>query len=116
MRFVNDQIIPSTPTTGTTPVPSSPIDASYLISCSAQIVSTSGSNAGAFKLQASNDHPIPGIPPLNWFDIPGATATVSAGALAAIAKTDICYTWLRAVWTPTAGAGNITATLQAIGY
>jgi hypothetical protein len=82
--------------------------------------SFSAANSGTLKLQASNDVP-PGSPayaftPTNWVDVPGATSTIAGVTSALIPTTEFSYYWLRLVWTPTAGAGTITAQLNALGF
>ncbi len=65
-----------------------------------------GTPTGTFKLQASNDPVLKGFP-INWSDIPNATASVAAAGTFLIPKFDIAYQWVRAVYTDT-GAGSQT--------
>lgn len=86
------------------------LDCSNIFSVSAQAVST-GTPTGSFKLQASND-PAASLPvdsngkpvPQNWTDIASATGSISAAGSVLIAKIDICYQWIRAVFI-SSGAG-----------
>lgn len=84
-------------------------------------VFTDAAAAGALKVQWSNDVASSGdLPssflPTNWLDVPSATVTVAAGATSFIPMpTQICYRWLRLVWTRTAGAGTFTVFMNAQG-
>lgn len=77
--------------------------------------------AGTVKLQASNDKPQSGslapFTPTNWKDISGASATVVAGVAPIIPKTDLCYQWIRVVFTQTnPGIGTINVMMNAQGF
>ena len=85
----------------------------HLASCH---VIMSGTAAGTVKLQASNDEPTTGLPPANFVDISGATVSVSAAGQFLSPKLDICYKYLRAVYTFTSGTGTVTAKIHMIGY
>jgi hypothetical protein len=78
-----------------------------------QATFTDAAAAGTLKLQASNDP----INPTNWSDITGASVVVVAGALVITPSVinHLCYQFIRAVFTRTAGAGTITAYLQTTG-
>ena len=80
------------------------------------IVSMSGTAAGTVKVQASNDEPLNNVPPNNFVDIAGATVAVSAGGQFIIPKFDICYKFVKVVYTFASGTGTISARLHAIGY
>lgn len=93
------------------------IDSPNLFYVSAQVV-TSGTATGTLKLQFSNDvnaqNPL--SQPTNWTDIPSATVTVASAGAAGIPKTDLCYQWVRAVWThANAGTGTVIVNLKFIG-
>lgn len=100
----------------------SAILADQLTWVSAQVVTT-GTSTGTLKLQASND--VVTQPssvssgtaaPTHWFDITSATVSVSAAGTVGIVKTEICYQWIRAVWTETnAAAGTISVNIQVAG-
>lgn len=79
-------------------------------------VSMTGTAAGTVKLQASNDEPTTGLAPSNFVDITGATVSVSAGGQFLIPKLDVCYNYIRAVYTATSGTGTVTAKIHMIGY
>ena len=111
MRQLNDNIIP-TQVAGN--VTTAAVPALNLISISAQIVST-GAGAGTLKLQASNDYVVGSLKvPVNFSDIPGASVMVSGAGAFLIPKVDLCYEYIRLVYTNT-GAGTISATLKALG-
>ena len=109
MRQVNDNIIPiqAAATVTTAAIPSL-----NLFSCSAQVTAT-GSAAGTLKIQASNDD-IPNGPPVNFSDIPSATIAVSGAGTFLIPKTDLCYQYIRLVYT-NSGTGTISVVLKALG-
>jgi len=92
---------------------SAAISSHKLIWCSCQITST-GSGAGTLQLQASND-PIVNLSttPQNWSNI-GTPAVVSGAGAFMIPQFQICYTWVRAVYTNT-GSGTISAQFFAQG-
>jgi hypothetical protein len=94
------------------------INAENLFQISAQVVTT-GTSTGALKMQFSNDIVNPSVPetaPTNWTDVTSATVTVSAAGAVGIMKTDLCYQWIRFVWTKNNGAaGLITVTVKALG-
>lgn len=113
MRQVN---IPVIPLQAAATINGDAVPAERLYSCSAQISAT-GSAAGTLKLQASNDvsgaDGLPG-PPINWNDIPSATAAVSGAGPVLIPKTDLTYQWIRVVYTNT-GTGTISVRLKVWG-
>jgi len=105
----------------TSPLNSSKIDARQIYALSLVIVSSNGANAGTLKLQGSNDmcafgNVASAFTPTNWVDITSATATVAAGAIGYISVNPVCFAWIRAVWTPSAGAGTITVTANSQGF
>ena len=63
------------------------------------------------KLQASNDEQPDlrnaGWVPTNWSDISGATVAISGAGAFLIPKTDLCYQWVRVVYT-NSGTGTQT--------
>jgi hypothetical protein len=74
-----------------------------------------GSPAGTVKIQVSCDigNPNAAFPHsddtvVNWVDLSGATATISAAGTVLMNLTDAGYSWARVVWTPIAGSGNIS--------
>lgn len=97
----------------------SAIVSSYLLFSSMQAVVT-GTSTGTLKLQYSNDIVNPIIPngaaPSNWSDIPSATVAIAGAGVYSIPKTDLCYQFIRAVFTHTnAASGTLSANLKSIG-
>jgi hypothetical protein len=97
---------------------SAAIDASNMLQVSAQCIAT-GSPTGAVKIQVSNDSPIgmPGLSssvwtPPNWTDLAGATIAVTSAASFLLPKTDICYQFIRFVYTGS-GTGTVTVNIKA---
>jgi len=76
--------------------------------------------AGTVKLQASNDY-VAGantgsFSPTNWVDVANTSQTVASGATVLIPYTQICYQWVRVVWTETTpGTSTITAEINVQG-
>lgn len=101
---------------------SDPIQAQNLFNGSVTGVVT-GASTGALKIQVSNDIPnpvesVPGVIPTitNWADLSGVTVTLSAAGVFIIPKFDICYEWIRLVYTKNNGsAGTISANLKTLG-
>jgi hypothetical protein len=111
----------------TSPLNSGKIDARQVYALSLVMTSTDNGNAGTVKLQGSNDICAFGnvaaafTPAANsWVDIPTAmidgSGTVAAGATVTLVVKQLCYAWVRAVWTPSAGAGTITAVVNTQGF
>lgn len=118
MRLVNHQVLPAGTTNAS--VNSAAFDASSMFAISGQIVFTDVAATGTAKLQFSNDFSNNGdlgsFVPTNWNDIPSATVTVTVGSTNAIPMVDVCYQWIRLVWTRTAGAGTLIATIKSNGF
>lgn len=118
MRYLNEALFnAATNVTGN----SAAVDSSAMTSISVQASFTDAAAAGTLKLQCSNDHnPYGNLPgdftPTNWNDVPSGSVVVAAGATSLIPSTDVCYQWIRLVWTRTAGAGTFTATIKSDGY
>lgn len=95
----------------------SQIDSNQLLSASFQAVFGDTQAAGTFKAQGSNDFCNYGnlaadFTVTNWTDIPTSgiqvgSATISSGASALLFLPNICYRWLRAIFTTT-GIGTQT--------
>lgn len=111
MRQENILIIPvQTAATITTAA----IPSLNLFECSAQITAT-GSAAGTLIIQASNDYVVAsGAVPVNWSAIPLATIAVSGAGSFLIPKIDLCYEYVRLVYTNT-GTGTISVRFKALG-
>jgi len=109
----------------TSPLNSGKIDARQVYSLSLVFTSSSGSNAGAVKLQGSNDicafgNVAAAFTPTTWVDIPSTmidgSGTVAAGAAVTLVLKQVPYAWIRAVWTPSGGAGTVTAIVNTQGF
>lgn len=111
MQVVNKNIIPSQ---AAATVTTEAVTANQLFACSAQITTTGAGAAGVLKLQASNDNFTSSVAPANWTDISSATVTVAAPGVMLIPKTDLCYNWIRLVYT-NSGTGTVSVVLQAQG-
>lgn len=116
MRFANTQILSALDASANQT--SAAMDASYMVAASVQVVATGITAAGTLKVQASNDLPLPGNTPTNWFDVTSETVTIAAPGVAAIPKFDVCYQWLRLVWTKSGSSndGLITSEIKTIGF
>ncbi len=102
------------------------LDAAFIVSASFQINSSNSGNAGTLQIQASNDLvntlasgvPNTGQPAVvNWANL-AASGTVVGGASTMVSVPQSSYAgyrWLRAVWTPSSGAGTITVNSFTIG-
>lgn len=101
---------------------SAAIDCSDVLQISVQAVST-GTPTATVKIQASNDTPIGkpgqnGVPwvPTNWTDVPSATVSLSAAGSKLIPKTDLCYQFIRIVFTSSSGdTGTTAVNIKTIG-
>lgn len=92
---------------------SAAISARLFVYGSIQASFTANDAAGTLSFQASDDVPTgtAGFAPVNWNDIPNATATVASGATKIIPTQTLAYAWVRAKWVPSGGgAGTITCT------
>lgn len=74
--------------------------------------------AGTIKFQGSNDwDPTCDTMPSafavsNWVDIASATASVTAATGFIIPKFDVCYEWIRVVFTASGGTGTLSANVK----
>ena len=101
---------------------SSPIDVSQRIKISAQVIVPSGTITGSLQLQVSNDR-APGLNgfgfvPTNWSNL-GSAVALSTTGVNLIAQQDMCYAWLRAVFTDSSGGtstGKISVNLNVLGF
>jgi len=72
--------------------------------------------SGTVKLQYSND-PVTDVDFVtNWSDLTGKTSVVNGAGVGSIEKFDVCYSWMRAVYTATSGTGVLTVNIKANGY
>lgn len=121
MRQSSEKIIDAGDAT-TNPLNSGKIDTRQVYAISMVMTSSNAGNAGTVKLQGSNDicafgNVASAFTPTTWVDIPAAalngSGLVAAGAAVTLIVKELCYSWVRAVWTPSAGAGTITATINS---
>ncbi len=85
-----------------------------MFAASAQAVA-SGTAAGTLKIQGSNDPDTVGQP-TNWSDITNATATVAGAGAVMVQKFDVCYQWIRSVFTSTkVGVQTVTTVADVAG-
>ena len=90
-------------------------DASSVYNMSAQVIS-GATQLGTFKLQYSND-PVQSLSFVtHWSDITGKTVAVSGAGTGSIEKFDVCYQWIRAVYTATSGTGVLSCNIKTNGY
>lgn len=73
--------------------------------------------AGTLKIQFSNDPCAFGnlavdFTPTNWADIPNASVSVSSGASVAIVIANMCFRWIRAVYTRSGGGSTTVNVLM----
>ncbi len=91
------------------------IDTGQCVSASFQAFFGDTNAGGTFKIQASNDVPVNvgGVPqfvPTNWVDVPNQSATIVSGGSALLTIANMCYRWIKALYTTTAtGAQHIIA-------
>lgn len=103
------------------------IDANQIYAVS--VVTTFGDMGatGTCKLQGSNDiinattiaasNIVQDFTPVNWVDIPNTSATVTAGVCPAIEKFQLCYRWIRFVYTQGgSGSTTVTANINIQGF
>lgn len=89
-------------------------DASQVVNASFQIFTGDTSAAGTVKIQMSNDAPPAArniFTPTNWSDYPSATSSVASGVASPILITNLCASYIRAVYTSASG-GTTTITVQ----
>lgn len=88
-------------------------DVNQAVSASFTIVNGDATAAGTVKIQCSNEvvtnnNRVEFVPSASsWVDIPNATATVTAGVAPAIVIPNMCFSYIRAVFTQS-GAGSTT--------
>lgn len=94
------------------------IRATNLFAGSAVAIST-GTVVGVLKVQASNDSDalLDGTgAPVNWVDVANLTVNVTTGGgVFLIPKFDVCYEWIRVVYTHTSGTGTINCYVKTLG-
>ena len=111
MKYLNYPVLSAVDTASIT---SAKIDSNQLLGASFHVILGDATVAGSVKIQASND-PSPtnytaqyNFTPTNWVDIPGASATISAGApvLITIPNTSVIYRWMQVVFTHVSGGSS----------
>lgn len=108
---MRSEIVTTTAAGNTNPILQIPALQALTISAT---VYSSGNETGTLKFQACNDNTSPQENLLNtalsnWVDISGATVNVAAASTVyLIPKTEVAYQYIRAVYTHSAGAGNVT--------
>lgn len=126
MRIHNDNLLSVDETTVSSSLAASanykPVSLAHAVSYSIQLVYT-GTPAGAFKLQASNDVGQPqasgeaakyaGVS--NWTDIADTSVTISAAGNTLWNVENAAYLWVRVVWTAS-GAGTTPLLTSARAY
>lgn len=115
MRIGNDSMQSSATSMGAS-FNMNPVYLGHICNYALQLVFT-GTPAGTFKLQCSNDpgRPIaPGKIPQsdtveNWTDIAGSSQTVSAAGNITWDVQNAGYTWVRVVYTRSSSTGSVTS-------
>jgi len=117
MRIGNDTMIPngaSSISMGSS-FELDPVWLGHICNYAIQLVFT-GTPAGNFKLQASNDlgRQASGAPEtddgvVNWTDIAGSQQTISAAGDHMWQVENAGYRWVRVVWTQTSSTGTLTS-------
>jgi hypothetical protein len=118
MRFITDTLLNAVDASAATQT-SAALDTSYMVAGSVQVVAVgAGTPTGALKIQASNDagSALSGASPTNWTDITSQTVSVAGAGTYLIPKVDLCYQWIRVVYTKASGTGTITANFKGIGF
>jgi len=111
MRQIHENIVP---TQAAATVTTAAIPALNLFYASAQI-SGGGGAGGTLIMQASLDYSeVANFVPTNWSAIPNATITVTGNGSFLIPKTDLCYQYVRLVYTNT-GTGTISIVFKGLG-
>lgn len=88
------------------------IDVGQCVSASFTALFGDTTATGTVKIQCCNDSPAPQdrahylVPSNHWSDIPNATASVTAGVAPAIVIPNMCFSWIRVVYTRSAGGSS----------
>jgi len=117
MKVTNKVIVPAGTVMNTT-INSQAIDMQQLWGCAIQAVFTA-TPTGTFKIQASSDPATSynsgngqgANPIVNWTDVANSSYAVTASGNYMWNIFDVCYNWVRLVYTDTSG-GTSTATLM----
>lgn len=87
-------------------------DVNQAVSASFVPIAGDAAVAGTIKLQCSNDIITNGAAPSNWADIPNATSVLVAGVGPAIVIGNMCFKYIRAVFTQTGGATTLKVNMN----
>lgn len=95
------------------------IDLNQIIKVSVQVIAGAGTLGGSFKLEVSNDQPPNGYllgnyQPTNWSALGSPTVLSSAG-ITLIPQQDMCYRFMRAVYTDTVAIVNTVVATADVG-
>ncbi len=85
-------------------------DVGQVVSASFTPVCGDATAAGTVKIQCSNDLVVNGnratFVPTNWNDITNATSAITSGAGPAIVIGNMCFSYIRAVYTSSSGGST----------
>lgn len=95
------EYIPTPTVSAASNITSAPIDLGDIINFSVQANISGSDVVGTFHLEVSNDGS-------TWFDLSGATDSVSASSDVFLNVNDAGYRYVRYDWAYTSGTGNIT--------
>lgn len=87
-------------------------DVNQAVSASFCASTADATAAGTFKVQCSADIITNGSAPSNWNDIPNATSVMAAGVAPAIVIGNMCFKYIRVVFTRTAGASTVSVNMN----
>lgn len=116
MRFATVQSLVLGDATQAT-VTSNAIDTCQWIAYSAHAIAAGATITGTVKVQVSNDEILAGQP-VNWVDLTSASVSVTGAGSFLIPKADVCYRWMRIVYTKTTSAVGalISVNVNGIGF
>lgn len=116
MRIGNDDLTNGTPISMVSSFNTEPVFLGHIVNYSIQLVFT-GTPAGNFKLQCSNDFGDPSnaveadrdIKIVNWTDVLDSAQSISAAGNHTYDVQNAGYRWVRVVWTQTGSTGSLTS-------
>jgi len=118
MRVANINILSAVNTGSAT---GSKIDVNQVVSASFTVVNGDATAAGTVKIQCSNeivtnDDRAIFVPSAgSWVDIPNASSTIASGVGNAIVIPNMCFSYIRAVFTRSGGGSStITVNMNAL--
>lgn len=103
-------------------VSSNAVDIQQVVKMSAQVVAGVGNITGSLQAQVSNDDNVPMSSgktpvPTNWSNL-GSAIALSAAGITLIPQQDMCYRYLRFVFTDTSGgtgSSNLSVQVMQLG-